>query len=579
MYKVRVVLSRISLLAVLMLQGAAAQASFSVVYNQLGYLPQSSKLIKILAVEEQAPMAYGVVAGDTAHSGKSSVFVFDEMSSRWVSTVDLSEITREGNLTLTLAGKQHHMVISSSVYDGLLQQLLRSYYLQRCGVPLDDKLTQLSHAICHAQDGKVSVRNDLDEAGATYAASGGWHDAGDYGKYVSTTAVTISQLLHLFERYPDVFEARSHYIPESRNRLPDILDEVRVGLDWLLSMQRKDGAFYRKLSGKAWPSLVPPDEDTQTRYLFGVASDDTGKAVAALARAARIFRRYDTSQSDKYLIAAKAGWDYLKTQSVLHIDLHAEDDKGSGPYRLNKIDQDAGLTHHNDDRLAASTQLFLTTAGVDYRQDAIELLADAEIALFEWKNPSLLSMLELLEHPKMRALPKLALQIRDRLRTRAEESVARAAKSPLSLANHRLVWGSNKMTAAEGSLLLYAGEFLELPAVADIAQAQLDYLLGANPHQQTFVSGVGERPVRHVSHIFARAIGQDIPGLFVGGANEAAQAGKAPKNLGLLSYIDDAASYATNEYAIDYNAALIGLVVQLISYSDHSKPQAAGKAI
>ena len=119
---------------------------------------------------------------------------------------------------------------------------------------------------------------------------------------------------------------------------------------------------------------------------------------------------------------------------------------------------------------------------------------------------------------------------------------------------------------------------MDLPDAAGVAQAQLDYLLGANPHGQTFVSGVGERPVRHVSHIFARAIGQDIPGLFVGGANEAAQAGKAPKNLGLLSYIDDAASYATNEYAIDYNAALIGLVVQLMSYSVNPTPASPQKS-
>jgi len=88
------------------------------------------------------------------------------------------------------------------------------------------------------------------------------------------------------------------------------------------------------------------------------------------------------------------------------------------------------------------------------------------------------------------------------------------------------------------------------------------------------VSGVGERPVKHVSHIFARAIGKDIPGLMVGGPNEAAQAKRAPKDKGLMSYADDAASYATNEYAIDYNAALIGLVVQLISKtSDLSSPK------
>jgi endoglucanase len=74
------------------------------------------------------------------------------------------------------------------------------------------------------------------------------------------------------------------------------------------------------------------------------------------------------------------------------------------------------------------------------------------------------------------------------------------------------------------------------------------------------VTGVGTRPVQNVHHIFARARKIMIPGLLVGGANSGAQDNIAPKNQGILSYIDDERSYATNEYAIDYNASLITLL-------------------
>lgn len=81
----------------------------------------------------------------------------------------------------------------------------------------------------------------------------------------------------------------------------------------------------------------------------------------------------------------------------------------------------------------------------------------------------------------------------------------------------------------------------------------------------SFVSGVGTNAVSHVSHLYLSAINAKLPGLLVGGPNELEQSGIGPKNRGPLSYIDDARSYATNEYAIDYNASLIGLMTMLLT--------------
>lgn len=88
-------------------------------------------------------------------------------------------------------------------------------------------------------------------------------------------------------------------------------------------------------------------------------------------------------------------------------------------------------------------------------------------------------------------------------------------------------------------------------------------MLGRNHFGTSFVSSVGERAVRHVTHIFAEAANLELPGLFVGGPNDAEQSNIAPRGLGPRSWIDDRRSYATNEYAIDYNASLIGLLAAL----------------
>ena len=121
------------------------------------------------------------------------------------------------------------------------------------------------------------------------------------------------------------------------------------------------------------------------------------------------------------------------------------------------------------------------------------------------------------------------------------------------------------MTAEEGIILLHAYRLSGDSVYLDAAIAQLNYIFGTNPFNLSFVSGVGEHAVSHVSHIYLSAKNTVLDGLFVGGPNEKEQSNIGPKNKGPLSYIDDSRSYATNEYAIDYNATLIGFIGLAIS--------------
>jgi endoglucanase len=378
-------------------QRLSAASPPKIVVNQVGYLPNSSKvaflvnsdaeITKIDLVDNTSKQIVKILPLSRSQS--------DPQSKDRLQTIDFSQIDRMGNYFLR-AGKivSYPFRIAADVYQEPIIKLLRSYYLQRCGVEIADRVTGIHHAPCHLRDGTIAHRDRLNSATKFIPAVGGWHDAGDYGKYVATTTVTAGRLLSLYEAYPDRFADRQLSIPESGNGIPDILDEMRVGLDWLLPMQRSDGAVYRKLSGKTWPSIVAPDADIQPRFIYGISTPETAKFAAVMAIAARVYTPWQPAQSDRY-------------------------------------------------------------------QAAID---------------------------------------------------------------------------------------------------QIDYLLGRNPFNQTFFTGIGTHPVRQTNHIFARARKINIPGLLVGGANDAAQDGIAPKHRGILSYIDDEKSYATNEYAIDYNAESIALL-------------------
>lgn len=536
-----------------------AAASAKIVVNQVGYLPNSPK-VALLINSNTTQQQIELVDSSTKQTVQlitPSQSIRDRDSNDRLQTIDFSQVKQTGNYFLKVGSiESYPFAIASNVYQEPIVKLLQSYYLQRCGVAIDDRVTGIRHAPCHLRDGALAHQDPTNSSGKLIPATGGWHDAGDYGKYVSTTAVSTGRLLSLYEHNPKAFFDRQLTIPESGNGIPDLLDEMRVGLDWMLSMQRSDGAIYRKLSGKKWPQIVAPDEDTQPRFIYGISTPETAKFAAAMAIAARVYAPWQPQQSALYLKASKQAWDYLQTQPNMKVDWVDGDDSGSGKYLESAIDTEPSLKIDTDDRLWAAAELFITTKEGKFDRYFRAQLPEFDYALFEWKDSSALGLanyLNAIETSQSNQITKKVIQ-------RADATMKQVATSGYHLANRRFIWGSNKMTATEGLTLLLAYQLTKQPAYRQAAIDQIDYLLGRNPFNQTFVTGIGTHPVRHVNHIFARARKIDIPGLLVGGANNDAQDGLAPKHRGILSYLDNEKSYATNEYAIDYNAELITLM-------------------
>jgi len=525
--------------------------------NQIGYRTGLPKRAFLVNAPSDWPATVALVdanSEETIVSLEAGVAQRDEATGDRVSAVDFSALDREGRYRLRHASAESAtFAIGAAVYDVPLAAALHALSLQRCGPALRDPVTGLAHGRCHQEDGIVAHDDGVHRAGDRIDAVGGWHDAGDYGKYVATTAVTVGRLLDAHLRHGGAVE-----------RLP-LLDEARIGLDWLAAMQRTDGAVHRKLAGATWPGTVLPEADRQPRFVYGVSTPETAKAAAALAMGARAFRSVDPAAAASWLAAARRAWSYLERNPTQIVDLRPGDDDGSGRYVASDLDPEESLTHDRDDRSWAAAELYLATGERRYGDVFASLARRMPWTPFEWKDPSSLGLSAFLLAGRSRDRWKLAGTLGDRRLERAKEALVRSRASGYGLANDRFVWGSNKLAAEEGIILLEAHAATGRRVYLEAAVGQLDWIFGRNPLGLSFVTGFGENAVRFPTHRFAEASGRPIPGLMVGGPNSLAQDGIAPLGLGPLSHVDDARSYSTNENAIDYNASLIGLFAGLVA--------------
>lgn len=543
-----------------------------IVVNQIGYSSNNIKTALFINLNSPKMGKVQLINNRT----KRTVFETrlgtaqpDAASQDTIQTIDFSKFNKEGTYYLKVGSIQSYpFQIGKNIYRDLFRKLLRSYYLQRCGVAVRDSASGVNHPPCHLSDGLIAHTDAFNQGGKQKRAIGGWHDAGDYGKYVGPTAVTVGRLLSLYEQYPKLFSDRQLAIPESGNRRPDILDEVKIGLDWMLTMQREDGAVYRKLSGKEWPGAILPHEDKQTRFVYGISTPETAKFVGAMAMASRIYAPYDAKLAQTYLKAAQRAWDFLQKEPSMKVDWVEGDDSGSGKYLASNADPEDALKTDKDDRLWAASELLISTGKSIFEQYLASNITTIPYTLFEWKDPSSMGMIDYLMHTGNQGSDTIKKQIKEKLIQRADSLIQKVSRSGYNLANDNFIWASNKMAAEEGITLLYAYRVTGNQAYFNAAVDQLDYLLGRNHFNKSFITGVGSNSVRNVHHRIAQAKKIVIPGLMVGGPNAQAQDGIAPKDLGPLSYLDDERSYATNEYAIDYNASVIGLMGMLMAQAN-----------
>ena len=146
------------------------------------------------------------------------------------------------------------------------------------------------------QDANARRYNAPNDAATERDLRGGWYDAGDFNKYTSWTAGYVVDLLHAYSQNQPIW-TDDFNIPESGNGVPDLLDEMKWGLDWLVRMQNGDGSVLSILG----VSHASPPSSATGPSLYGDASTSATLLTAmAFAYAARIFDTLNTPTFDAY---------------------------------------------------------------------------------------------------------------------------------------------------------------------------------------------------------------------------------------------------------------------------------------
>ena len=540
-----------------------------VLVDQVGYLPDAPITVVVAADEPFGPSAVQVLdlrdKDKPVLEGKLSAATADANSGDWVTQANIGPLPAGGPYEVAVGDvRSDPFVVSDGAFADAWTKVARSYTSQRSNFAQDDPSTGLKLLAGHKQDAEARLYFEDKGQPSVIDASGGWYDAGDYGKYVPTAAIAAGQMLAAYELYPEQAGAKfltdreKAFWPASASA-PDVLAEVKYELDWLQRMQRKDGAVYHKVSGMMFPSFILPAEDIQDRYVFGLSSFDTAMFAAVAAMGSRLYEPFDSEYAAELLRCAKLAQAWLDAHPDTYFRQDDGQDSGSGPY---------AKSSDREERFWALAELYKTTGEAAYdtviRRGYADLVGNTP-GIVGWGNAQLLGQWAVATAAKRQSAGRDEAA---RAIVAAADGITERIQSDgyrIALAANEYTWGSNKNALAYGELLMFANGLKPNEAYANGALDQLHAVLGRNAMGMSYVTGVGARYPLKLHHRISMMSGVKVPGLLAGGPNaygddaalkKAIEQGATPAK----SYIDDVESYSSNEYAIDYNAPLFFLL-------------------
>jgi len=530
--------------------------------NQLGYLVNESKTAITPNTSASQFAIINKETGEEVYKGQLS------QSSTWnaangltFKVADFSTFTQEGTFYIRINGiaDSYAFTINNTVYSNIHDAALKSYYLNRAALPIEEAYAGKWARPAGHYDQQVivhaSAADNTLQANDIIASSKGWYDAGDFGKYTVNSAIATYTLLAAFDHHQDFYTNRNINIPESGDNLPDILNEIKWNLDWLSTMQSPEGGVFHKLTTLGWPGEEMPHQDTRPRYVIEQSTSAALDFAATMAMASRVFKEQgDAYQqvSQQWLAQAERAWHWAKTNPVA--PYKQPEDVRSGEYGDKLLD---------DEFLWASAELFISTGKKHYLTEFLTYNEKLpELIIPQWAEVAALGYISLLNAPDLAITEQTKALINtkffalaDKLKQNYEQSSYRVAMQP-----ENFIWGSNSVALNQAFVAIQAYNLSQDQRYKDVAIEGLSYVLGRNPTGYSFVTGFGDKSPQFPHHRASEADGivEPVPGMLVGGA----YAGQPDpctyqSKEHALSYVDHWCSYATNEIAINWNAPLV----------------------
>lgn len=514
-----------------------------IVTNQIGYRTNSLKTAVFDGASEER--TFDVVNADTGavvYTGELSAESKCAFSGEMNRTGDFSAVTDPGRYYITCGDldQSYTFEIADDIYDSALDDSVRMLYLQCCGSAVEDDT--FGHKACHNTLATVYGTDEKIDV------SDGWHDAGDYSRYVVTGAKTVADLLYAYQTAPQLFQDDTN-IPESGNGVPDILDEARYEIEWMLKMQDSSGGVHHKVTCAAFPGYVMPEEETDELIVTPISTTVTADFCGTMALAYEFYQEIDADFAKRCLTAGEKAWDFLSENTNFIFKNPA--DIVTGEY---------GDNSDRDERYWAAAQMWRATGDNKYRTavESIGVQSGMDSAnLGDYGNIAILTMDGIDKDSDVYRKAKNTI-----LRS-ADTYAADSARNAFGFSVTQYYqggWGSNMKACNQGILMGYAYQLTGEQKYLNAANADLNYLFGCNPLGICYLTGYGTVSPEHLHHRPSIAKKQAMPGMLVSGVHpyledSAAKAYCSGQPTGKC-YVDNQESYSTNEITIYWNSPL-----------------------
>ncbi|WP_167856132.1 glycoside hydrolase family 9 protein [Natronospirillum operosum] len=428
----------------------------------------------------------------------------------------------------------------------------------------------------HEQDARARVFGTDSE---TMDIRGGWYDAGDYGKYVVNGAWTVALPLLTWLMVPEVLPEEIEPLADRNPERPATLDLLKQELDWLLTMQRDDGAVHHKAASAAWPPLTDsPLDDDRIKWVMPISTTATANFSSVMYMAAAAYRQSplseDHAQADVYEAAADEARAFLLAHpDMIMIEDRYDNIEYGGPY----ADYD-----DTDERLWAEVaRLWVEPDDAGSAALFARLLALTEEprlgdAVPDWRHVNFLALFNYLALPQVDAEQRAQLlaAVEDNFRPLRQDQLAHPYGLMYAGLEDGFDWGSNGVIATVGSQLLWLHHLTGEPEWYDAAFDMSHWFFGLNPHGMIWTTGLSRHQVQ-APHFRPWVSGtvSNPQGLIAGGPNSYELKGDMaaqPYFDGppMMVYTDHQDSWATNEIAINWQAAWANYLSLLTGLSE-----------
>ena len=544
--------------------------------NQVGYYPNEEKTATIEA--EGFAQQYKLVDanGKTVWEGAAMREAVSEISGKTRQVVDFSAVTAPGTYTLIAGQYAQPVVIAPRALEELAKGAMKAFYFQRTATELTEQYAGKWARPAAHPDTEVLIHASAVSAGrpegTVISSPGGWYDAGDFNKYIVNSGFSHGIMLCAYQMQPQNYAAYELNIPESGNTTPDVLDEMLVNLNWMLTMQDPaDGGVYHKLTTPSFEAFIMPAEAHQPRYVVHKTTTAALDFAATMAQAYRVYAQYPEYADfvAQTIPAAEKAYAWaLKNNNVPYLQ-----NKMNEQYKPEVSTGAYDDMHFTDEFFWAATELYLTTGNAAYLADA-KKNAPANYTLPVWGNVASLGVYDWINaslNTDNEVAKEMAAQFVPGLLAFCDAKIQEVPNSCFqsTYGNHAkdFGWGSlAEGCCCMGVSYLYANALTGNRDYVVAALQNANYMLGQNATGFSYVTGFGTRPFMNPHHRISAADGIDdpVPGLLSGGPNPGKQdEATCPyytNDFADECYLDNVNSYATNEIAINWNASLVAMV-------------------